>query len=41
MGGPHGEEAHKVYNGGNGSHMRYSEYFFMFESYDLLHASTI
>ena len=41
MGGTHGEEAHQLYNGGDGSLMGYGEYYFMFESYDLLHASVV
>ena len=41
MSGAKGEEAHQEYKGRDGSHERYSEYCFMFESYDLLHASAV
>ena len=41
MGGTHGEEAHQLYNGGDGSLMEHARYYFMFESYDLLHALAV
>ena len=41
MSGAKGEEAHQEYKGRDGSHEMHSKYFFMFDSYDLLHASAV
>ena len=41
MSGAKGEEAHKAYKEGDGSHRKKSEYFLCLVFYKFLHASTI